>query len=170
MGYGNASHFANNANYEVQRTNNFEIEISGLTGNTAEVIRLSVQSVKIPSLNLEVIELRHGNTTVKVAGAHSYEGGDLVCVDAIGADTEMALFNWYQATYDPDTGYVGKAVDYKKVCRLHQYSPDGKTVRTWRLEGVFPTAFDPGELNYDGSDKKTLTLSLSIDKCQPDKR
>lgn len=169
MGLGNASHFANNVNYEAQRTNHFEVEISGLTGKSAETIRLSTQSVKIPSLSLEVIELKHGNSTVKVAGANSTEGGDLTVVDAIGADTEKVMYDWYKLGFNPETSTVGRAVDYKKVARLIQFSPDGSVKRTWRLEGVFLTSFDPGELSYDGSDKKVITASMSVDKCIPER-
>jgi len=83
-GYHGASYFATDVNWEVQRTNHFEVVLAGgifFDGTTNATdndnIRLAVESVKIPSVNIEITELRHGNEIVKVASIHLMMGAHL---------------------------------------------------------------------------------------------
>jgi len=168
MSYAGASHFATSVAYEVQRTNHFEVIITGLTVE-AEKIRMLVETVRIPSISLETTDLRKGNETIKVATNPTFSGGDIVMKDAIGADLELAFYNWFSEVYNPDTGLMGNASDYKKTVRLVQYSPDGRTSRTWKCEGCFPVSFDPGELSYASPDKKLITSTLSVDRALPER-
>jgi hypothetical protein len=157
--------FASNADYEVQRTNHYEVTIYDLPGTQGMEIKLSAESVKIPSLNIEPIELKHGNQSVKVAGAASVEGGDFVIKDFVGIDTEKTLYDWYSKVYNQETELIGNAVDYKKRIKLAFYSPDNTIIRSWDLKGCFPTSFDAGEGNYEGSDKRMVTMTMSVDKA-----
>lgn len=168
MPYMGASHFASDSAYEVQRTNHFEVIISGLTAE-AEKIRMLVESVKIPSINLDTTELKQGNETVKVATNPSFDGGDISLKDAIGVDLEMAMWNWFTSVYDPNTGLMGLVTEYKKVMRLIQYSPNGATSRTWKCMGCFPTSYDAGELTYASPDKKLISATISVDKAIPER-
>lgn len=158
-----AMHMSNNRNYEVQRTNNFELILDGLS----DVVSLSVQSCPIPTTTNEVIELAYGNAKVKVAGQATFEDMEITCLDFITADVEARLHEWRQEVYNPETDAVGWAEDYKRNGFLYQYAPDGTHVRSYQVIGVWPTSFAPGEFNQDGSDKKMMTLTLSIDKCYP---
>lgn len=168
-GYSGASYFATDSNWEVQRTNHFELIITELTV-PAEIIRMACESVKIPSINVETTELRHGNEIVKVATNPSFDGGSIVMKDAIGADLEMAIWNWFSLVLDIENDSVmGLVVDYKKTTRLIQYSPNNSVSRTWKCSGVFPTSFDAGDLSYASPDKKLITCNLSVDKCIPER-
>lgn len=168
-GYSGASYFATDSNWEVQRTNHFELIITELSV-PAETIRMACESVKIPSINLETTELRHGNEIVKVATNPSFDGGTIVMKDAIGADLELAIWKWFTLVLDVEHDSVmGLVVDYKKTTRLVQYSPNNAVARTWKCLGVFPTSFDAGDLNYASPDKKLITCNLSVDKCIPER-
>lgn len=172
MSYGTASHFANDVNYEVQRTNHFDVQITDLdvAGNRiSEKIRLSVEAVSIPAINLQTTELRMGNETVKVATNPSFDSGTISMKDTVGSDLELAFYTWFCMVYDPETGLMGNVVDYKKTCRLNQYSPDGTIKRPWKCLGVFPTTFNGGELTYANPDKKLISSTLSVDKCMPER-
>jgi phage tail-like protein len=168
MAYSGASYFATDVSWEVQRTNHFEVLITELT-TASEKIRLAVESVRIPSISLQTTELRHGNETVKVATSPSFDGGDVVMKDAVGEDLELAFYNWFTQVYDPETGLMGNASDYKKVMRLVQYSPNGQTSRTWKCVGCFPTSFVPGDLSYANPDKKLISSTISVDRCFPER-
>ena len=170
--YGNiaveigASHLSNNKNYEVQRTNHWEIQITGIPGDgTDEMVTLLTSSAAMPQFSVETVELTHVNGKSKVAGAPTLEAGDLTVLDAIDVDMEMRLYNWFCQVYNPKTNQMGWSSVYKKNAKLVLFGPDGSSKRVWKLEGVWPTTFNPGELNYDGSDKKMLTMTLSYDKA-----
>jgi hypothetical protein len=168
-GYTGASFFATDSNWEVQRTNHFELVITGLS-RPAEIIRMAAESVKIPSINVETTELRHGNEIVKVATNPSFDGGSLVMKDAIGADLEMAIWEWFTRVLDIENDSVmGLVVNYKMTTRLIQYSPNNSVARTWKCLGVFPTSFDAGDLTYAQPDKKLITANMSVDKCIPER-
>lgn len=158
-----ADHMSSSRRYEVQRTNNFEVVLEDLSDD----FTLAVESTSIPVISNEPIELAYGNSRVKVAGQIAYEDVSIVCKDFIVADAEQELWNWRKQVGDPSTNSVGWAYQYKRSGKLYQYAPDGTCVRAWKLEGVWPTSFESGEFNYDGSDKKLITLNLAIDKAYP---
>lgn len=158
-----AMHLSNNKNYEVQRTNHFELIIDGLSQD----VTLAVQSCPFPTTSNEVIELAYGNSKVKVAGQAVFDDVEITCLDFIGEDTEIKLANWRKQVYNPETDKVGFAADYKKNGYLYQYAPDGTHTRTWKIIGAWPTTFTPGENNQEGSDKKLMSLTLSVDKAYP---
>jgi len=154
-------HLSNNRTYEIQRTNHFEVQISGLPID----VTLTVESFPLPNISTPAIELAHGNSKVKVAGQAEFEDGELVVKDAIGADIEKIIHNWHKQVYDPTTDRLGWAADYKKNATVYQYGPDGTYIRSWKLIGVWPSAVNYGEMSYDGSDKKTISITLSYDKA-----
>lgn len=168
-GYIGASFFANDSAWEVQRTNHFELLITELTAS-ADTIRMACESVKIPAVNIETTELRHGNEIIKVATNPAFDGGSIVLKDAIGADLEMAIWHWFTLVLDIEHDSVmGLVVDYKKTTRLIQYSPNNAVARTWKCFGVFPTSYDAGDLTYASPDKKLITCNMSVDKAIPER-
>lgn len=158
-----AMHLSATKKYEIQRTNNFEVQIDGLGSD----ITLLVQSCPLPTISNEAIEVNYGNSKVKVAGKANFDDIEISVLDAIGVDTEMKLWEWRKKVYDPETDKIGFAQDYKKSGRIYQYAPDGTYLRTWKIIGAFPTTMNLGELSYENSDKKTISMTISIDKAIP---
>lgn len=169
-GYDGASHFANNSNFEVQRTNHFEVvlnlaDILGDGATIAEHIRLSVISISAPKVSSEAIELKHGNDTVKVAAAPKYEELTLNIHDTLGLDQLQAVQTWYNRVFDWNTKLMGMVKDYKTSGVLYMYSPDGSIVRSWILEGVWPSSFgSDSEFSYENSDGQKISITLSVDR------
>lgn len=158
-------HLSNNRNFEVQRTNNFEVVFEGLS----EDITLSVASFSLANITNDPIEIPYGNSKVKVAGQASFDDASLVVNDYIVADIEKQLWAWRKKVFDPETMKVGWAEDYKRNGRLYQYGPDGTVQRVWRLIGCWPTGLESPEFNYDGSDKKQITMPMAIDQAYPER-
>lgn len=156
-----AMHLANTATYEVQRTNNFELVISGLS----DEVTLSVSSTNLPTTGNEPIELSYGNSKVKVAGQATVDDVTVVVKDVIGADIDQLLLDWRYSVYDPKTDKIGWAKNYKRQAYLYQYAPDGTHMRPWKLIGCWPSSYESSEFNYEGADKKEITLTLSVDKA-----
>ena len=106
-------HMVNNSDFEPQRTNNFEIQISGLQGltmvggttvptNISELITLSVDSYTAPSIQVNPIQINYANNLVNFAGKPSFSGGDITVNDYIGLDVERLLLAWFYKVYNPD--------------------------------------------------------------------
>jgi hypothetical protein len=158
-----ASHLASEG-FEVQRTNNFEIQIDNV-GDVRSLI-LAVVSGFLPNESNEVISLNYGNTTITVAGKANANGsGSLVVRDFVQKDMEQVIDNWRKTVYDKSNDAIGFAADYKKHAYVTQYAPDGTMVRVWDLEGVWPSAVDYGQVSYDSPGVKTISITLQYDKA-----
>ena len=174
-------HLANNTNiYEIQRTNNFEFVVSDIDGilragttnstyaNAQEVIRMSVVSCPIPHFTQNVIPVQRGNTTLKYAGVPTFNAGQLVLNDYIGADTAGVLEAWQNLSYNVTTEKVGLASDYKKDCYLIEYSPDYQPVRRWIMRGCWVSGLSEDNMNNENNSKKTVTATIEYDRAELD--
>jgi len=160
-----ASHLATE-HWDVQRTNNFQIQIEGVTPETRTLI-LSIASGFLPTESNEVINLSYGNTTVTVAGAINFHGsGSLVIRDIVEKDIEGAIDTWRSKVADKETDAVHLVHNYKMAGKIIQYASDGTMIRTWDVEGLWPSAVDYGQLSYEGSSVKTISVTLQYDKCR----
>lgn len=171
--YSGASHFAQRSEFEVQRTNHFEVVLNLsniLDGDpnaegASEHIRLSTKSIGTPKVSAEPISLKHGNDTVKVAAAPTYEDLQLTVHDTLGKDQVALMQAWFNKVFDRKTKLMGRVGAYKTNGILYMYAPDGSVVRKWELEGVWPKGFGMGaEFSYDSSETMTITVDLSVDR------
>lgn len=164
-----ASHLATEG-YEVQRTNNFEIQIEAISNeNKKRYLTLAVVSGFLPNESNEVITLNYGNTKVTVAGVSNFNNsGSLVVRDLLGngenSDIESIIDEWRSQVAQKD-GKIGFAHTYKKPAKVTQYAPDGTLERVWDLEGVWPSGVDYGAVNYDSPGAKTINITLQYDKA-----
>lgn len=175
---------ADNPNiYEIQRSNNFELVITGVDnllkagadgsnasdyiGNVQEVLRLSVSEMFVPHFTQSFIEIKRGNNSIKFAGAlNSWDGGSLSFIDYIGAETKEALMAWQNCSYDIRTEKVGLVTDYKKEAYLTEYTPDYQEVRTWVLHGCWLSKVSEDGYSSEGNDKKKVSVEMQYDRAE----
>lgn len=168
--YLNAFFMSTETKFEVQRTNNFRVIIDAskiVAGVAANIITLAIDSVDIPELSNDPINLDYGNSDVKVAGKAALGDSSIAVKDFIEPNIEKILWYWRLLVYNPQTGKVGWAKNYKKNIDLAQFGPNGEVVRTWKCMGVWPTNLSLGTLDYSSADKKQCTMNLSIDNTWP---
>lgn len=167
----NAAFMSYEPKYEVQRTNNFRFVISmnEFTNNSGvesgEIIELACDSTGLPSMTNDPINLDYGNSDVKVAGKVTVDDVSVAVKDFIEPDVENILWQWRLKVYNPQTGKVGWAKNYKKQARIVMYGPNGEVERGWVLDGVWPTNLELGDLDYSSGDKRQLTMNLSVDNA-----
>lgn len=98
--------------FEPQRVNNFEFQVAGLndklmeSGNNPynvptsgslsaqEVIRISVDQASAPHFTQAPIEIKRGNSTLKYAGAPTFNQTTIKLKDYIGVRAKDALMAW----------------------------------------------------------------------------
>jgi hypothetical protein len=156
------SDVANKYKWEPQRTNHFEVVITGLP----KELTLAVNTFSLPNVTNDPIEVPHGNSRIKFAGQTMFGGSDsLEVIDYVGLDTEKIVNDWRLQVYDPQTDQMGVAVDYKKNATITEYAPDHTQLRVWNLEGVWCSGAAFGDsLTMDGSDVKKITMTLAYDR------
>ena len=178
---------ANNPNiYEIQRTNNYELIITGIDGirkagfldtdnspnaiiaNGQEVIRMATNSTFVPSFEQGTITVNRGNTQVKYAGVPTFGAGTVSLYDYIGADVVGVLDAWRNLSYNVRTEKVGLASDYKKLCYLVAYSPDYQQVRRWKLHGCWISNLQYDDFNSTTNNVVNVRATIQYDRAEVD--
>jgi len=163
------SHKLNGVLGDVRRTNNFVLNINGVSDNTD--IDLVIQAAFLPKVSLDVLELRQGNDAIKLAGVATWQGGSITVRDVINNTVLDSLLAWFKQTYDPETGTIGYAADYKKNGMISEFAANGEFIRRWTVKGLWISEFNFGELDASRGDLKQVQLTLQIDppsKLGPD--
>lgn len=175
----NAAFMSYDSTYEVQRTNNFRVilDLSDITGansrtrnsniSSGEIIELAIDTFTVPSITNSGQDLEYGNSIVKYAGKAEVDEASVTVKDFIEPDVEGILYAWRNKVYNPVTGKVGWAVNYKKKAKVVMYGPNGEGKRTWNLEGVWPSQVELGDFDYGGGEKRQLTMNLVVDNVYP---
>jgi len=166
--------------FEPQRVNNALLKvdvsnIAGLSGNDENVLVLSIASFPIPKVSSTVITGQYLNTESKFAGRASVEALSLVYRDYVDVATADALEIWRRAVFNPDTGEVGYASDYKVNGSSELLGPDldadnarlANHFRFFRLEGCWPSLVDRGDIDMAGDDQVFITATIEIDMSTP---
>ena len=181
-------HLADNpALYEPSRNNAFEflcynhdsLLMAGKTDDNAtdadyltglqEVIKLSVAEASVPHYDLDVIEVKRGNSTMKFAGTPTFAEGSLKCNDYVGAQTKDFLLAWQALAYNVQADVVELAGKYKKDCTLVEYAPDySKVIRKWTLKGCWIKSLSEGSFSHDSQDKRSVDVTIVYDRAIPE--
>ena len=162
-----AGFMSNDPAYEIQRTNNFRVDIN-LTEFGGEVgeISLACETSGLPNSNTDPLEAPYGNSMIKVAGKTNFDDISITVKDFIEKDIEYVLMKWRYAVYNPETGKVGWAKNYKREARVTLYAPNGARERSWIATGVWPTSLELGDLDYSSADLRKITMTLSVDHAR----
>jgi hypothetical protein len=159
-----AYHIAQQAGtFEPQRQNNFLFEIYGLGGDDKDIINLSIVNAALPSISMDEIEITYGNTKVYVAGPATVETIPLVVRDYVDTNTREALLAWFGLCFNPVTGAIGLAANYKKEGRIVITDPSGGNERSCRLTGCWLQALTHGPLDHTGGDPIQIEGTIRYD-------
>ena len=168
MGFLSASHLAPSKGFfEPQRQYNWSLEIALDDAGDQLLIMQGLESFAAPSESNEEITLDYANEKRYVAGKASFETADLVLKDFVDMGVAHAVIKWRRSVYNPETGSIGLARDYKKNADLTLMAPNQSTVRIWKLFGIWPMAVKYGDLNMTASDKVLISVTLRYDRAVP---
>ena len=166
--------------FEPQHTNNFEFQVTGLDtmtraggeeftaterqmlANTSDLI-LTTRDSFTPAEDISDIRISYGNGSTRFAGVPSFGDGSITFNDFYDKDIEYILKLWQRAAYDPETGAVGDAKNYKRTAYLTMYSPSGRVARRWVLYGTWVRAVNGDNMSNENVSSRTLSVVLSYD-------
>lgn len=148
---------------DLVRSNNWEVAITNFEGGD---IAIYAATATFPNLQVTPYEVAHMNEKVKYAGGPIEQVElSLSLYDDVDDKMQSGLYQWYKKIYDPDTGKIGLASDYKKNGFLYQYTPAGEELRKWEIFGMFPTSIDHGgEGDYTNGEGIKIACTISVDK------
>jgi hypothetical protein len=175
---------------EPQRTNNFELQITGLNSivragftkddansgysaaikkrledtATIQELILSIKSAFSPKVSISILEVQYGNQKTKFAGVPTYENGTITWHDYYDQDTELILKAWQAAACDDATGAVGDAADYKRTAYLTMFAPNGRHARRWKLINCWVADVNGDDFSNEGNNIRGLAATFIFDK------
>jgi hypothetical protein len=155
-----------NGAFEPQRQFQWILKV-GLDDNSAEgMLELAIKSMFPPSDSNEPIEIPYMNSRVWVAGKHMVEAGTINFFDYVDKNTAKIIRDWRLKVYDPDTGKMGYAKDYKKAATLYAMPPDmnESNARKYELQGMFPFAAKFGTFDYSANALVEIEVQFRFDK------
>jgi len=160
--YISADHIAKQSGaFEPQRKNNFTVRISA----GASMIQLALDSFPLPKESNGIIDINYGNEVRKVAGIATFENLELVVKDFADQPVMESLVTWRKQVYDASTGEIGLAKEYKQQGEVTMMAPNGSLLRTWRLEGCWPSSMDPGGGDMNANENNKITVVITIDRA-----
>lgn len=155
--------YFNRREYQIQRKNHFSIVFN--KDFVDKGLELLVVSFPLPKETTDTFKANYWNDSVNLPGKTNFETSQLVIRDAINYDTEKKFLGWRLRVYNPKTGKVGYAEDFKSNAVVKEYSPSGDVIRTWQLEGCWPSAVEYGELTYEDAGEKQISVTIMYDKA-----
>lgn len=174
--YPQYSYTGENADNEyITRTGNIKNERSG-----QDIIKLSVNKMFVPHFNLNVLEVRRGNSVVKFTDTPTWDAGTIELQDFVGLETKNVLMAWQALAYDVNSDTQGRAGDwienegsdneirhrgYKRKCTLTEYSPDFEKIRSWDLIGCWISNISESPFDVEATGARSLSVTLQYDRA-----
>lgn len=148
---------------EPLRVNQWELSIPFI----GDDIHLWCNGAALPEQSVDKMTIRHFNQLANVAGQTQTEDGSVTVRDIVTPDVYDRFYRWWLLVYNPESGAIGFASEYKKRGFATRFDSKGNPVRTYELINLWPTKVPAGDFNYDSSDGVMLEVPLVCDRIRP---
>ena len=142
----------------------------GISKPTTELTK-QVVSVARPNLTFEEIALPIYNSTLKLAGRHSW--ADIACSvrdDASGSVSKLIGEQLQKQMDFLEMASAASGIDYKFLTKIEildggNGAATPVVLETWELYGCYLKAADYGELNYGTNEGVTVNMTIAYDNA-----
>jgi hypothetical protein len=142
----------------------------GISKPTTELTK-QVVSVARPNLTFEEITLPIYNSTLKLAGRHTW--ADIACSvrdDASGSVSKLIGEQLQKQMDFLEMASAASGIDYKFLTKIEildggNGAATPVVLETWELYGCYLKAADYGELNYGTNEGVTVNMTIAYDNA-----
>jgi len=142
----------------------------GISKPTTELTK-QVVSIARPNLTFEEIALPIYNSTLKLAGRHSW--ADIACSvrdDASGAVSKLIGEQLQKQMDFLEMASAASGIDYKFLTKVEVLdggngAAEPIVLETWELYGCYLKGADYGELNYGTNEGVTINMTIAYDNA-----
>jgi hypothetical protein len=145
----------------------------GAAANAAPVTELTKQVIDFtrPTVTFAQIDLPIYNSTIKMAGKHSW--GDVTCNlrDDAGANVQKLVGEQLQKQLDfMEMASASAGIDYKFITKFEVLDGGNGAVEpivleSWELYGCYLKEVNYGDANYGSSEAMTISLGITFDNA-----
>ena len=138
------------------RANQFQVTMggagaSGLTGNFHFLCR----GAQIPALTIGEVAVPYRGRTIYLAGDRTYDAWTVTIMNDRNYSVRSFLESWMDDMGDVGGTTKANAISsstYYANATVHQLDRNNATIRTYKLEGLWPTTLDAIDLSFDAND------------------
>ena len=145
----------------------------GAANNAAPVTELTKQVIdfKRPSVDFAQIDIPIYNSTIKMAGKHTW--ADVTCNlrDDAGANVQKLVGEQLQKQLDfMEMASASAGIDYKFITKFEVLDGGNGAVEpivleSWELYGCYLKSVNYGDANYGSSEAMTIALTITFDNA-----
>jgi len=149
------------SNAEYNRVHRWVIESLGFPGPpSSDRLRLHAKSIGLPTLKFEEEKIKGGSSYYKIAKRAHWEDITVKFYDVFGL--YKVFKEWQDKIWTPADG-IKKPSDYKGAPVFLLLDGEGNEVQRFTLSGAYPSKIDHGDLSYENSTIKLLTVTYTYD-------
>lgn len=133
------------------------------TGSGATSKALWAQSLQLPGLEFTEEQIKSPSMVYKVVSKAKWKNCVVKFYDVWGLFEEFEA--WQQKIWTPGKG-IQPAIDYKGEPIFELLDGEGNVKQSYTLKGAYPLFIDHGELTYESSGVKILSVTYSYDYAE----
>ena len=138
------------------RANQFMVSMAGsgaagLTGN----FHFLCKGAQIPALTIGEVAVPYRGRTIYLAGDRTYDAWTVTIMNDRNYSVRSFLESWMDDMGDVGGTTKANAISsstYYANATVHQLDRNNATIRTYKLEGLWPTTLDAIDLSFDAND------------------
>lgn len=162
------------AKLEPKRKNRWIVSFDAVPGNSTTAptsLAFCAHTGTRPTVTFNSTEVHRINEKWKFANKPDWSDLPFTFYDFITADGVGSAFtiikNWWNKIYQPLTGQMGYAIEYKTHGTLAMLDPKGVVVQTWHLFYVWPTSVNYQNVSYEDEGISEVDVSFKYDYAVP---
>lgn len=144
--------------YEPKRKFRWILQVDGIDA-------FVLKTAQRPQQTFEETVIDYVNTKRYVSGKGAWNPITITMHDPIAPSAAQKVMNWVRLNFEPLTGRMGYAVQYKKDFSLKVLDPAGVVVELWDLIGAWVQDSNFGDLDYATSDNLEITAVIRFDNA-----
>lgn len=138
------------------RQNQFYVEITNPANSVADLkTPFLVQASSIPGLSKGTIPIPYFGRTIKLAGDRVYPPWTVTVMNDEDFLIRNAMEEWSN-NINSFEGNIRNLTNYKSRAQVTQLGKDGKTLRRYQFEGLWPSEVTPIDLDWGANDQIEL--------------
>ena len=142
----------------------------GTGGSTVELTK-QVMDINRPQINFEEITIPIYNSTLKLAGRHSWADVAVEIRDDASGNVSKLIGEQIQKQMDfLEMSSASSGIDYKFLTKVEVLDGGNGAkapvvLETWELYGCYLKSANYGDLNYGSNEAATIELSIAYDNA-----
>lgn len=139
--------------YGGARQNLFQVKIENPANGAAYLkTPFMVTAAQIPESQIGIIPVFYFGRQMKLAGDRVFNDWTVTIINDEDFLIRNAMEEWMNRINRLERN-VRDIRRYKGTAEVTQYAKDGKAIRTYEFQGIFPTAISPIELDWSTTDQ-----------------